>query len=62
MKSIILENGREIEIDDTPYYIGKDGILYIFMPNGYGYGFEPMGKVRRNANEVSSENLQRYCS
>ena len=46
MKTIVLENGREIEIDDTPYYIGKNGILYGYVPNFYGARYEPIGKVR----------------
>lgn len=46
MKSIILENGREIEIDDTPYCIGKDGTLYVYVPNFTGARYEPIGKVR----------------
>lgn len=44
-KIIVLENGREIEVDDTPYYI-KDGWLYVYMPTTYGYGYERMAKVK----------------
>lgn len=46
MKTIVLENGREIEIDDTPYYIGKNGILYVYVPTDYGANYMPIGKVR----------------
>ena len=45
MKKIIMENGREIEIDDTPYYI-KNDTLYVYMPTGCGYGYFPIGKVK----------------
>ena len=45
MKKIIMENGREIEIDDTPYYI-ENGTLYVYMPVGNGYRYMPMGKAR----------------
>lgn len=44
-EKIIMEDGREIEIDDTPYYV-KDGTLYVFVPTGNGYGYMPMGKVK----------------
>lgn len=47
MKQIILENGKVIEVDDdTPYYISEGGILMVYVPNGYGYGYAPMGKVK----------------
>lgn len=42
---IIMTDGREIEIDDTPYYV-KDGTLYVFLPTDNGYGYMPMGKVK----------------
>ena len=47
MKAIVLENGHRIEMDgDTSYYIGKDGILYVYVPTYYGAGYEPIGKVK----------------
>ena len=42
---IILEDGREIEVDDTPYLI-KDGILYVFVTTFSGANYKPMGKVK----------------
>lgn len=51
MKTIVMESGKRIEVDDTPYYIGKDKTLYVYMPNGYGYGYEPIGKVKEIVEE-----------
>ena len=55
MKAIVLENGRRIEIDDTPHYIGEDKVLYVFMPNGYGYSYAPIGKVKEIIDEEEEE-------
>lgn len=47
MKAIILENGHRIEMDgETPYYIGKDGFLYVYIPTDHGANYEPIGKVK----------------
>lgn len=47
MKAIILENGHRIEMDgETPYYVGKDGFLYVYVPNDHGACYEPIGKVK----------------
>lgn len=45
-KTLIMTDGREIEIDDTPYYIGKDNTLYVYVPTPYGAKYMPMGKVK----------------
>ena len=45
-KTLIMADGREIEIDDTPYYIGKDNTLYVYVPTPYGAKYMPMGKVK----------------
>ena len=44
-QNIIMADGREIEIDDTPYYV-KDGILYVYVPTDYGANYMPMGRVK----------------
>lgn len=47
MKYIILESGKRIEDDGSvPYRISKDNDLYVFVPNGFGYYYEPFGKVK----------------
>lgn len=45
METIELENGKTIEIDDTPYVI-KGGVLYVYCPTEYGCDYLPMGKVK----------------
>lgn len=42
---IIMEDGRKIEIDDTPYVI-KDGTLYVYGPCWNGYKYMEVGKVK----------------
>ena len=49
-EKIILEDGREIEIDNTPYFINNEGILYVFWPTGDGYNYIPMGRVKEQNN------------
>lgn len=44
-EKIVMADGREIEIDGTPYYV-KDGILYVYIPTDYGASYEPIGKVK----------------
>lgn len=47
MKYIVLDNGQRIEADDgATYYIGKDKTLYVYVLEFYGYGYEPIGKVK----------------
>ena len=55
MTYIILESGERFEIDGTPHYIGQDRTLYVYVPNGYGYGYEPIGKVKKIVAEEESE-------
>lgn len=45
-KTLIMADGREVEIDDTPYYIGKDNTLYVYVPTPCGARYMPMGKVK----------------
>ena len=55
MKYIVLETGGKIEIDGTPYYVGEDKDLYVYVPNGYGYYYKPFGKVKEIVDEEENE-------
>lgn len=44
-EKIIMANGLEIEVDETPHYI-KNHTLYVFVPTGNGYDYVSMGKVK----------------
>lgn len=45
-KFIEMEDGRKLEIDDTPYYV-KDGTLYVYCPVVNGCKYIPIGKVKK---------------
>ena len=50
MKRILLKDGREIEVDGTPYVI-KEGELYVYAPNGNGWGYTHAGEVETETEE-----------
>lgn len=50
MECILMKDGRKIEVDDTPYVI-KDGMLYVYAPNGNGWGYVGVGEVDKEISE-----------